>query len=181
MRTMTKGLGILIAVLCLAAGSYADTFNWNYTATDGSGVTAGGTLTASPIGSGEDLISAITGTYRGSTITSLLAPGTCCSSPANDNDLFYPGAPHLDLGGFGFGVGTLQVDIYDGGGTYFDCTSLNRCTGPDYTAAGTFTVSRVSQVPEPATLGMLFVGLLTLCLLGARYKENNPALEASQV
>lgn len=166
MRTAIKGLAILFIGLGMAAASYGDSFNWTFTATDGSGVSASGTFTATSIGPGEELINTVTGTYDGSAITSLLAPGACCGSPANDNDLF-TSAPFLDIQGFAFSVGGLNVNLFFAGNdnTYQDCTQFNACTDSEVAATGSFTLSPVSVAPEPAALVMLLSGLTGLILL----------------
>jgi hypothetical protein len=167
MRNVTKVLVVLAAVFCLAAASpvFASSFVWSYSGGTDSG---SGTFTATPNGHpGQYLITGITGTWDHSSITALLAPGTCCSSPANDNILYYPASPtFLDLSGVGFSfmAGGVDVNIYYcpgscnfGAAGYSVLTSAN--PSQVSSANGHFTVA-----PEPMTLGLLGTGLVGLFL-----------------
>src|SRR5208282_683747 len=104
MRRLITALVLLVGAFALigAPSAFADTFTWSYS----SGTDLGsGTFTATNLGGGVELITGITGTWDGSAITGLLAPGnfptpntnngTCCEVPGNNNLLYYPGSPSL--------------------------------------------------------------------------------------
>jgi hypothetical protein len=168
---MRKALILLLAVCSLAIGApaFADTFNWTYSGGPDFG---SGTFTTTALSGGQATILGITGTFDGSSITGLLADNTCCSSPANDNILYFPTAPYLDINGIGFGflAGTLDVNIYY-------CNNSTGCvlgtgytvlTAPSGSAPNGYTMTStngrftVVQTPEPATMTLLGSGLLAL-------------------
>ena len=141
MRHTTKSLAILMLLLLNpfeALPTLAAT--WNFTYSGNGGDTAAGTLTTTPLTSGQATITGISGTYDGSTIIGLIPPGTCCSSPPNDNVLYYPG-PYLDVPGLGFQSGAFATNIY--ASSYLNLTAplsnVNQFTLVD--SGGTFTVS----------------------------------------
>jgi hypothetical protein len=135
------GLWVALALVCGSGGSaFADT--WNFTYTGNGGDTATGSLTTTTLSSGQATITGISGSYDGGTIIGLIPSGTCCSSPPNDNVLYYPG-PYLDLPGLGFQTGSFAANIYLNG-TYQNLTAplnnVNQFTLVD--SGGAFTVSR---------------------------------------
>lgn len=73
--------------LAIGVPARADTY-YNFSYSDSSKNMASGTLSIGAVnGSGFD-ITGITGTFDGHNVTGLLAPGTCCSPP-NNNNVFY--------------------------------------------------------------------------------------------
>ena len=113
-------------------------------------------------------ITDITGTFDGHNITGLLAPGTCCSPPNNNNVLYLSGT-YLDLGGLGFS--NSQGDFVN----MFYWTSDSSYAvivndGGNIQGGGTFTLAP-SAVPLPAALPMFATGLGALYLLGLHKKR----------
>jgi hypothetical protein len=169
-------LAAAIAAMVLVLGGSAqavvipiptEAFGWSYTGTLWSG---GGTLTIGALDPTNSLnsppgydITAITGEWNGNTITGLLAPGTCCSSPANDNILYLSGS-YFDLAGMAFGdnIGD-QVNIYDPQGVV---VIMNQNFGD----TGNFTLT---ATPLPAALPLFASGLGAMGLLGWRRKRKN--------
>lgn len=179
--TIVLGTAVLAVAMTASSPAWADsvsssdpTFSWNYVPTSGTDTGGSGTLTATPDGSGMYLITGITGTWDGSAISGLLPPGTCCSTPPNDNILYYPGQPgFLDTPGLGFGfmAGGYDVNIYGSSGTA--STSDAVLTAPSgntsdtsTTSTGTFAAAgTISTVPEPAPFVLLGSGLVCMALL----------------
>src|SRR3982751_5457550 len=95
---------ILFATTSVCTASASSLWNWSYS---GAGITAGGTFTTAdtPDANGGYLITAITGTRNGETITALQPTGTAI--PGNepytvDNLIFKNSAAQLTSHGFGF-------------------------------------------------------------------------------
>lgn len=94
-------LAASVAGACGSAG--ADVFDFSYTV-GGSGFVASGTVTATPQGGNQYLITGISGARNGSNITGLIAVGGFTGTyGTNDNLLFYPpGGLYLDTKGFAY-------------------------------------------------------------------------------
>jgi hypothetical protein len=122
---MSHKLSWAVAVLAsacsgMAAPAHADTFTWTYNGSacsqlDGlcvvSGIadTGSGTLVTATGG----LITSFTGSWDGSAITTLLAPGSFPNDPtANDNVLLYPSTPLLDLFGVSFAANQHSINLF---------------------------------------------------------------------
>ena len=153
--------------LAIGVPARADTY-YNFSYSDSSKNMASGTLSIGAVnGSGFD-ITGITGTFDGHNVTGLLATGTCCSPP-NNNNVFYLSGTYRDLGGLGFR--NSQGDLVN----MFYWTSDSSYAvivndGDNIQGGGTFTLAP-SAVPLPAALPMFAAGLGALYLLGLRKKR----------
>jgi len=130
-----------------------------------------GELFTTALSGGQATITGIAGTYNGLTITGLLAPGACCEGPAfaNDNILFFPGAPgFLDIFGLGFQVeGVTDVNLFLFVGYEDEAAPAgNTAAFAVISDQGTFTVT---PVPEPSTLLLLSVVVAGLISLGHKH------------
>jgi hypothetical protein len=155
----------VLAIGTWASQAHAGLFDWTYS--DQNGNSGSGTLTTNGSSApGTYTMLAITGTYDGSAITGIAPPGTCCSSPPNDNNIFIP-APYLDLGGIGFFDGADgAVNIYLAAGPS-DYAVLTQ-SGNDEGANGNFTLS----APEPVSLSLFGFGLVGLAFARRRRRQS---------
>jgi hypothetical protein len=183
-----KTLWIVTALLILGTRVptvKADSFDISWLGTFGSGSV---TVDATNEGGGEFLITSLTGTQDGLSLT-LEAPGTY----ANNNNFIWPGggpssscyssevspSSELDNCGFSFTDGTNSYNIFAPftsvvpGTTYWECSSaVDTCEGlaPDVASELTsFTITpAVTSAPEPPSLILLSAGLLILIGMGLR-------------
>jgi hypothetical protein len=142
-----------------AYGPAQASLSWNFTTDmDGGG---NGTLTTGPLSAGSYLITGISGTFGGVTITGLpVLSGT--------DDLLYPAPEYLDGLGIGFSLsnGTDVVLWAEGGGLFFGVET----NGQGF--RGTFSASQVSPIPEPGTAGILAPCLAALPFVGRRRRAS---------
>jgi hypothetical protein len=176
LRTKLKLVCILLLAAVSACGVSSPTladaiYDWSYNGTYTiSGVMhpdiASGTLTTGAADGGGFLITGITGSYNGVSITGLAPVGTCCSPfpPFNDNILFPTSTALLSSGGLGFMTAGYNVELY------YDPT-LNpgpygalRSIAPDLAfSSGAFKITGpFPRVPGPVVGG----GLPGLVLVG---------------
>ena len=159
---------IWLALMSVAAGtttveqaSASSIWDWNYS---GAGVVASGTFTTNdtPDGLGFYLITGITGTRNGQTITGLQPTGT--PIPGNEpfavDNLVSLNGPQLTHNGFGYAAT---------GGNYanpFFADFLSPARYLEFFSAPPFTselpisfAATLATVPEPETYALLLVGL----------------------
>jgi PEP-CTERM motif len=177
---------LLLGPLSAQAGDWA----LNYTCTDvnctDSGtifITTSDTLTPSLVSGGPAgyLIESISGTADGAAITGLAPPtrfppcaGITCNGYIFDNGVT-PG-PGLDI----YGIGLFTADglfhnlFYNGAGTSGTGAGIDGIcpqTASDCAPGGFFTTNDINftiQAPEPATLGLMFLGLTGAALIRRR-------------
>jgi hypothetical protein len=148
-------LAIATTLALSSPAARADTFGFSVSGSAG-GYSGSGVLTTSLDGSGDYLITGITG----SGVTGILAPGTF---HGNDNLLFPSSDPLVDASGFSFsaanGPDHFNVNISNDGTGYFAFFE------DEDAFTGTLPVSlqvspAASAVPEPSTLLLLGTGML---------------------
>lgn len=153
----------------------ANTFDFSFTGATDSG--SGSFTTTSTGTAGEYLITGVSGTTNGSTITSLFAPGTFpFDFPGGaDNDLYYPAIitnsiadlypSFLDVFGFSYALANgTDVNIYYG----------QFATGSP--EAYNFYYSEPAATPEPTSLILLGTGLLVLMGVAKMRRDEAPVL-----
>lgn len=187
-------LVVALSAICLfgisPAAVRADSFDITWTGPFGSGSV---TVDATAEGGGEFLITSLTGTQAGLSLT-LEPAGTY---GGNDNFIFPAGGPsspctssasgsvsagsELDNCGFAITDGTNLYDIFTPytdvvpGVTYWECSSGtgSDCAGlaPDVASELTsFSITPATGVPEPDTILLLFIGFVALLGAGLRRK-----------
>jgi hypothetical protein len=190
MRKLSSGpiftATIIASLFSAAPAAEAVTFLWSYS---GPGVSGGGTIQATQQDAVTYLITSISGTANGQTISGLSLYGGA------DNTIFYPNPPNVvvDGNGFAFGVGngSTAYNIYEDFGLYpapspYHCGAAYCIIGPgDPTLPGfgagdpvvaleTLTLT-LTGVPEPATWAMMLSGFAGLGFAAYRRKKANLA------
>lgn len=173
-KTAAASLLVFMGVLAQPA-SASIVWDWQYSA---SGITASGTFTtlATPQGNGGYLITAITRTRNGKTITQLQPAGT--SIPGNepytvDNLVFRGPGPQLTSHGFGFAIsgGTYSNPFYADflpSPVYLEFFSTPGVGHTELPVA--FSATPVT-VPEPATGVLIFAAVGFMLCAGSRKKN----------
>ena len=158
---------ITTTVIGLSLSAHAQgTLNWTWTYQTYAGntsYTGSGTLTTGlinggvptdPESGGSAQITAITGTFNGSTITSLLPVN---SFDLNDNT-FYNHNPQVDGGGLSFSAGGVDYNIF----LLSDVSGITEVedSNDGYDNGGDFWAT-LAPVPEPSTLALAALGGLS--------------------
>jgi hypothetical protein len=146
--------GILLAVT--ARNAAADTFDMTWAGGYGPGSAI---LTATNEGGGNYLVTGVTGTQNGVTISGV------ASYAQSDNLIFPAGTALLDFYGLSFAAGPNDYNIFSNGLpiTYDECSSALACiTGPQNTslALTSLSITPVTNTPEPGTLIFLLLGTI---------------------
>ena len=142
-----------------ASAAKADTFDF----TISGGHSATGTLTTDPVSGGSYLITGISGSQDGSSITGLIPVN---GFAANDN-LLYPAPPLLDLPGFSFVAGGIDYNVYFNGGDFGgSATSYYETTVSG--VLGSEVNFSVVPTPEPSSLLLFAIGLVAFAFFPRR-------------
>lgn len=160
--------------------AHAAVFDWTFQ-NPTLGVLGSGTLSTST--SDPRLVTGISGSWLGVSITGLLPPGQATGSPYFFTDNLINPVDGLGLE-FGLSSHLPAVDGSDGTGLYIRIRDLNGCCEalylPDLTGAnssgssgGSFGLTPVAAVPEPSTWAMMVLGFLGLSFLVYRRKNQN--------
>jgi hypothetical protein len=164
----TKMAALFAVALACVSQAHAAVYDWSYSDYYHSG---SGTLTTSGTGN-PSLITALTGTFDGNSIT-FLAPGTCCNYPGNDNQLYADPGALLSGSGIAFQPVTeaqFQISYFDNGQTKYIAEDWNSViTYGTFTATAQITsLPGPTAVPEPASLSTFAAGLAALVYLFTR-------------
>jgi len=173
-------VGFVATTIATVPATGSAVWDWQYGASD---ITARGTFTVeNPDASGAYLITAITGTRNGKTITGLQPTGT--SIPGNepflvDNLVFLGSGPQLTSHGFGFSTeggsfsNPFYADFLSTPG-YLEFFS----TPPEHSEPPIAFSAVPVSTPEPATVALVLMSGLFFCGLRWRgessYSFRNP-------
>jgi len=153
-------LAIVLGIaLFTAAPSFADTFDFTVT---GVGISASGQFVTNPQSGGTFLITDLTGTQNGQTLTLIGVNGFA----GNDN-LLLSGFPALDFAGVSFAAGGVDYNLYFNsyGGFPLFGGALDYYETSTSGVLGTEVQFSVTPAPEPSSVLLLAAGLACLAFL----------------
>jgi hypothetical protein len=149
---------LVLAATVGMASSHATPITWNFSFS-GTGVSAAGTFTTdSQPASGSYLITALDGLRNGAVMSLLAANGYA----SNDN-LLLANSPYFDLGGLSYKVGSDSFNLYSDASVVHECSTqlATGCGGRiSRDPVMSLSVTRQNNVPEPASLALVGLGLL---------------------
>lgn len=182
MRRLTRLILSMVALLVAitASNAYGDSFTISWTGGYGPGTAL---LTATDDGGGVFVVTSITGTQNGASISGLVPQ----LGYANNNFIYPSSSPAVDDFGLAFSVGSVEYNLFwdDFGSStpyYAECSSaVTPCMTLEEIALSvpvtSFTLAAVpTGVPEPSSLALLFAGLSTL--LGLAWRKRSAASPA---
>ena len=153
MKRLSIALFFLVMGALASTCAYADSII-DFSFSSGA-ISTSGQFTASSTGVGTYLITGVSGTTDGVTITGVLPPK---SFAGNDNVLQEPG-PVLDSFGVSYGLANGDaINLYTFRGID-SATLYDPSAGTFVTTAGTIHIT-ASAIPEPGTLAMFGTGVL---------------------
>jgi len=138
-------------------------------------LTASGQLTVTPSSGDSDLVTGISGTWDGQTITALIPPGGIPFSPTNDNLLFPEddasgaNSGYIDYGGLGFEAGGVPINLIGIDLNNYDWFQADS-SGNGGSGDGVLALS--VSVPEPATWALMLAGFGGLGAVLRRRRAN---------
>ena len=139
------------AVLAFSTGARADNYTIDYTTQNGVSADLLVSATETPLG-GPFTVTAISGERGGDMITGL-------STYAGSDQLLSPADPYVDFSGVSFSTASGDYNLFSNNGVYAEIDSNVDPVG--YPTSGvTLTSLAVSDVPEPASIAVLAMGLL---------------------
>jgi hypothetical protein len=169
------GSWLLAGALFLLSGSaqcaYGDTFSLDWLGAYGPGSAV---LTATFVGAGTYIVTAMTGVQNGSAVSLITGSGY-----GNDDNAIYPeDAIQLDFDGLSFSAGGLNYKLFaytlpGNTNTYTECSSIDApfCVGIDVNNG--LAVDSLNIAPEPASIALL--GTMALGVIGLRRRRSSRA------
>ncbi len=164
MNSLTRALkktALIGALLTALPAAFADPVLWNFSyATADHSVSASGVLTTVDQGNGSFLVTGISGTRNGATITGLEAQWAYLG----DDNMLTAAAPQLTFAGISYDVGADKFNVF----FHPDMNIYREGTGSIRTDLASFTATMTSAVPEPASWAMMGLGALGLAVVRRR-------------